>query len=203
VACGALATAALATVPILLARGPVLLELGLIGAALAYFYTAPPLRLAARRGLGELSVILGFGPLLTTGTVFALTGQMLADSFLVGLPIGLLAGAILWINEFPDADADAETGKHNLLVTVGKKTGRWGYLILTGVAFIGTGALVAAGKLPAAALAVFLALPLAIHATRVLFVHYLDRELVKANRTTIQLHAAFGLLLTLGILWAA
>jgi 1,4-dihydroxy-2-naphthoate polyprenyltransferase len=66
IAFGALATAAVATVPILIARGPVLLELGLIGAALAYFYTAPPLRLAARRGLGELSVVLGFGPLLTT-----------------------------------------------------------------------------------------------------------------------------------------
>lgn len=202
VAWSALAIAAVATVPILLARGPMILTLGLLGAALAYFYTAPPLRLSARHGLGELSVILGFGPLLTMGTVFALTGTIQADAFLIGLPIGCLAGAILWINEFPDAEADAETGKRNLLVTVGKRAGRWGYVILLAAAFLTAAGLVWAGTLPSTALVMLLGLPLAIYATSVLFVHYLDRELVKANRATIQLHAACGLLLTLGILLA-
>ena len=48
--------AALAGLPILLMRGPALLAFAAVGAFSAYFYTAPPLRLAARKGLGELTV---------------------------------------------------------------------------------------------------------------------------------------------------
>jgi len=49
--------------------GPLVLLFGLMGAFSSYYYTAPPLRLAARRGLGELVVGLNFGPLATAGTV--------------------------------------------------------------------------------------------------------------------------------------
>lgn len=200
VALASLAVAALATVPILVVRGLLLLAFGALGAALAYFYTAPPLRLAARRGLGELAVILGFGPLLTVGTVYALTGQVLGDAFLIGLPIGLLTGAILWINQFPDVESDAQTGKKNLLVTIGKKAGRWGYTALVGSAFVILAVLVWTQKLPAGALAMLFALPLAAYASHVLLAHYLDRELVKASRATIQLHVLAGALLVLGML---
>ena len=61
--------------------GPLVLLFGLVGAFSSYFYTAPPLRLAARRGLGELVVGLNFGPLATAGTVYALTGQVCAGRF--------------------------------------------------------------------------------------------------------------------------
>ena len=57
-------------------QGPALLLFGLAGAFSAYFYTAPPLRLCARRGFGELLVGLNFGPLMVGGTVFALTGTV-------------------------------------------------------------------------------------------------------------------------------
>ena len=42
--------------------------IGTIGSLLAYFYTAEPLRLSARKGLGELTIFLTFGPLLTLGS---------------------------------------------------------------------------------------------------------------------------------------
>ena len=42
--------------------------IGLIGLFLGYFYTARPIRLASRRGLGEIAIFLAFGPLLTLGT---------------------------------------------------------------------------------------------------------------------------------------
>ena len=98
-----------------LRSGPGILLFGVIGALSSYFYTAPPLRLAARKGLGELLIGLNFGPLATAGTVYALTGNISAADFLVGIPIGLLTTAILWINQFPDEDSDRATGKINLV----------------------------------------------------------------------------------------
>ena len=46
--------------------------IGLAGLFLGYFYTAPHLRLVAKKGLGELTIFLAFGPLITLGTAFAI-----------------------------------------------------------------------------------------------------------------------------------
>lgn len=200
-AVAALIVAVLAASPVLLIRSPGILLFGAAGAALAYFYTAPPLRLSARRGLGELSVVLAFGPLLTAGAVYALSGIASPGAFLIGLPIGILAGAILWVNQFPDTEADAMTGKNHLLVTVGKRAGRWIYVALVGLAYVGTFALTQTGILPDAALLILIGLPLAIYAARIVFKHYLGRELAKASKATIQLHFYSGLLLAAGIIW--
>ena len=195
----ALGVALLAGLPFLLLRGAGLLLFGLAGALSAYYYTAPPLRLAARKGLGELVVGLNFGPLMTAGTVFALTGQLTWLDFFVGLPIGLLTTAILWINQFPDMEADALTGKHNLVVVLGKERARWGYVLLMVAAFGSALVGVLLGYLPLTALLMLAGLPLAVYATRILFRHYGDRSLIKANSTTILLQMVAGLLLTVGL----
>ena len=69
--------------------------LAAIGLFLGYFYTAKPLRLVARRGLGELSIFLTFGPILTLGTGFAIfNGDLLANfehlfnCLILGFPLG-------------------------------------------------------------------------------------------------------------------
>jgi 1,4-dihydroxy-2-naphthoate polyprenyltransferase len=199
VAWSALAVATLAGLPILLTRGPVLLLFGLVAAFSVYFYTAPPLRLAARKGLGELLVGLNFGPLLVAGTVFAISGLVTWQAFFIGLPIGLLTTAILWINQFPDMRSDALTGKLNLVVLLGKERSRWGYVLLLAASFglpvIG----VVFGVLPFTSLLILASLPLAVSATRVLFRHYDDRALVKSNSSTILLHLVAGLLLAAGL----
>lgn len=199
VAWTALGVAFLAGLPLLLARGPALLLFGLVGAFSAYYYTAPPLRLAARKGLGELIVGLNFGPMLVAGVVFALTGQVSWQAFFVGLPAGLLTTAILWINQFPDMASDALTGKNNLVVVLGKDRARWGYLLLLVAAFGFTLLGAALGVLPASSLLILAGLPLAIYAVGILFRHYNDRNLVKANSTTILLHLFAGLLLAAGL----
>jgi 1,4-dihydroxy-2-naphthoate octaprenyltransferase len=199
VAWAALVVAIAAGLPILLIRGPLLIAFGAVGAFSVYFYTAPPLRLAARRGLGELLVGLNFGPLLTAGTVFALTGELTWMDFFIGLPIGLLTTAILWINQFPDLEADLETGKINLVVLMGKSRARWGYLALVAASF----ALVVLGVvfrlLPPSALIMLAAAPLAAYAVNSLFKYYTDRSLIKANSSTILVHLVAGLLLAAGL----
>lgn len=195
----ALGTAFLAGLPILLARGPALLLFGAVGAFSAYYYTAPPLRLAARKGLGELLVGLNFGPLVTAGTVFALAGFLSWEAFFVGLPAGLLTTAILWINQFPDMASDELTGKYNLVVVLGKQRARWGYVLLMVAAFGLSLVGVMLGVLPPTSLLMLAGLPLAMYAVSVLFRHYGDRSLVRANSTTILLHLVAGLLLAAGI----
>jgi 1,4-dihydroxy-2-naphthoate octaprenyltransferase len=177
-----------------------LLWFGLFAAFSVFFYTAPPLRLAARRGIGELLVGLNFGPLMTAGTIYSLTGHVSLVDFLIGLPIGLLITAVLWINQFPDYEADQATGKINLVVVLGKERARWGYVLLVLGAFVLVIAGVLTGIAPWGALVVLAALPIAISAIRVLFRHYADRALVGANQSTIVLHMTAGLLMTVGVL---
>ncbi len=105
-----------------------------IATFLGYFYTAKPLRLAGRKGLGELTIFLVFGPLLTLGSALAMSAtsyNFSLDSFtvflLLGCPLGLLTTNILFINQFPDYNSDKKTGKVNLVVLLGKKASRWIY----------------------------------------------------------------------------
>ena len=110
--------------------------ISLIAILLGYFYTAKPIRLSGRRGLGELTIFLCFGPLLTVGSAFAISTntvildyQNLRDFILIGLPLGLLTTNILFINQFPDHNSDKISGKINLVVLFGKKLSRWIFLL--------------------------------------------------------------------------
>jgi 1,4-dihydroxy-2-naphthoate octaprenyltransferase len=196
---GALAVASLCGAWLLTERGLGLAAFGLAGAAAAWFYTAPPLRLVARRGLGELTIALAFGPLITGGVAYALAGRVTLGDWLIGVPMGLWTAAILFINEFPDAESDALTGKNHLVVTLGKRAARWGYLAIVAAAFVFIAAAALKGLFPMGSLLALAALPLAAWAVAILFRYYDDRRLVTANVRTIQLHAAAGLLLAAGL----
>ena len=119
--------------------------IGLLGLFLAYFYTAEPLKFSSRKGLGELTVFLTFGPLLTLGSFFAMSNtsivisfQFLQDFVLIGIPLGLLTTNILLINQFPDLKSDKKSNKINLVVLFGKKYSRWIYLANLFVIYITT-----------------------------------------------------------------
>jgi 1,4-dihydroxy-2-naphthoate octaprenyltransferase len=146
---------------------------------------------------------LNFGPLATAGTVYALTGSVSAIDFLIGVPIGLLTTAILWINQFPDEQADRQTGKINLVVVLGRRRARWGYLLLLAAAFGLLLGWMISGLLPLGMLLTFLSLPLAIYALRIAWREYDQRSLVRANSATIQLHLVAGLLMFAGVLVSA
>lgn len=200
IAIGALGVALLCGLGIAALGAPIVLPLGVLGALAAWAYTAPPLRLIARRGLGELLIGVAFGPLLSIGAVAAITGSIDPIAGLLGIPVGLLTTAILWINEFPDAPSDARAGKNHLVVTLGTSAARWGYLALIIGAFATLGALVASGSIAATALIAMSTLPFAIRATITLFREFKTRALVRANVGTIILQGTFGLTLAIGLL---
>jgi len=101
-------------------REPMVLWLGMIGMGAAYFYNAAPLRLAYR-GLGELTVAFCYGPLICCGMYLVQQGTVTLQVFALSLPLGLLIGAFLWINEFPDVHADQKAHKKTLVVRMGPR----------------------------------------------------------------------------------
>ena len=99
-------------------RGWPIIAIGIPSLFLAYGYTGGPFPLAYR-GMGELFVILFFGLVAVTGTVFIQTGGWPREALLLGLQIGLLSAVLISINNLRDREEDATTGKRTLAVRFG------------------------------------------------------------------------------------
>lgn len=95
-----------------------ILLLVLLGGAIAWAYTAPPLRLVYRGG-GEAALWLAFGPLLTGGGYLLPAESLSASVLLLSLGPGFLIAALLTANEFGDTADDSRAGKNNLVVRAG------------------------------------------------------------------------------------
>lgn len=99
---------------------PMVFWLGLAGLLLGWSYHGPPLQLVYR-GLGELAVLIIYGPVIAVSTYMIQRHQMSIDVLWLSLPLGILITAFLWVNEFPDHDADKSASKRNLIVILGKQ----------------------------------------------------------------------------------
>lgn len=102
------------------ARGWPIVAIGIPSMLLAYGYTGGPYPLAYR-GMGELFVILFFGVVAVTGTVFVQMGSWPLEAVLLGVQVGLLSAVLISINNFRDHQEDATTGKKTLAVRFGPK----------------------------------------------------------------------------------
>jgi 1,4-dihydroxy-2-naphthoate octaprenyltransferase len=125
---------------------PGLLLVGLCGLLVGWAYSAPPLH-AVSRGLGELSVTAGW-LLIVVGTDFVQRRGFALAPIAAGLGFALLVANILYINQFPDARADAKAGKRTLVVRLGAANARWGYAALAALCGVSVVAGIAAGALP-------------------------------------------------------
>lgn len=114
---------------IAIAREPNVFWIGMIGGFLAVFYSLPPFKFNYT-GLGEAAVGLSFGPLIVAGMYVMLTGELSFNVALIGLPLAFLIVNVLWINQYPDYEADIAGGKRNWLVRIGKEKGIKVYAIL-------------------------------------------------------------------------
>ncbi len=166
-----------------------------------FFYTAPPFKFSARRGLGELSIGLLFGPVITMGTGFALTGIHSWGAFLVGIPLGLLTTAILWINQFPDTPSDIASGKVRLVATLGIRNSRWGYLALMVASFTTIIYLYASNIAGKGILIALLAIPGATYLSYKVFQDFEKRTLAQTCANTIYFQMLTGILMILGVLF--
>ena len=191
--------AAAAGVAIAAVHEPRVLWIGLLGMALAFFYHAPPLKLAYR-GLGEIAVALTYGPLIASGTYLVQRHASWSDSLLPALPLGVLIGAFLLINEFPDHDADRAAGKRTLVVRLGKRRAARLFTCVLATAFVCVAALPLLG-LPAWTLLGLLPLPLAWRAAQRLSRHAHDTAaIVPAQAWTLQTFVLFAVCVSVGLL---
>ena len=110
---------------------PWALAFGAAGFLLAYFYVAPPLRLAyIGRGLGEVDILISFGILPLVGSYYVQMGMVTLSALLASLPIGLFTTAVLYFHHFLHWRADKTVGKITPVVALGENGARIGGAIL-------------------------------------------------------------------------
>lgn len=103
-------------------RGLPVLVFGLIGVSCSIFYTAPPVSFS-HHGLGELGMLLNFGPTIGLGSYFVQAQRLNTEAFLATLPMGMMLFSMIVINEIPDYEEDREEGKYTLIARYGKRAG--------------------------------------------------------------------------------
>lgn len=184
-------------------RGWPILVLGVIGGLSGFFYTAQPLALGYR-GWGELFIALDFGVLPVLGTYYVQAQTFTWAALFASLPIALLISAVLWINQFPDYEADRAVGKWHWVVRLGRAAASRVYVGIMTLAYLLLLAAVSTEMLPPLSLLALLTLPLTARGINVALRQYdHPRELAPANAATIGVHLAFAVLMSLGIVMDA
>ncbi len=169
---------------VVLWREHAVIYLGMLGVGLAFFYHAPPLKLAYR-GLGELAVAIAYGPVIAAGTYLVQHGTIDAPVLWASIPFAIACGAFLWINEFPDARADAAAGKRTLVVRLGRVRASRVFAMIVGAAYAGVLALPFVG-LPATTWLGLLGLPHGVAAARRLYLFpEATKEIIPAQAWTL------------------
>ena len=164
--------------------GAGLFWIGLAGLAIGWAYSAPPLKLNSR-GLGELCVAAGF-LIIVAGSDFVQQGGFDPTSWIVGLPYALLVTNVLYINQFPDREADLQAGKWHWVVRLEPRVAARGYWLILLLAVAALLASVAAGVLSPWALVSLVGVLPALKAGRLLTVHAAEpARLVPPIRMTI------------------
>ena len=178
---------------------PLVLIIGLLGLAAGWSYSAPPLQLMAR-GWGEVVIFLAFGPFITLGTYYVMAGSLSWPAFTLGFPQGFLIAGVIWINQFPDYQADHKAGKQNLVVRWGPGFSRYIYILIMNLAFFIVIFMVSVIDLPYLIMISFIAFPLSFKAMKIVWQEYLSHEgIIPAQALTIQTVIAHGLLMSLGL----
>lgn len=176
-------------------RGLPLLWIGLIGILSVYFYSAPPLLHSI--GLGEITIGLNYGVLAVAGSYFVQTQTYSTTAFFASLPMAGFAAAILYINQFPDFEADRAAGKRNWVVRLGREQAKtyYNYLIIGSFGFLLLG--IVLQYLPIWTAFSLIILPLGLKGIQVLKENYQQKQaLIPAIQNTIALHSLMGILLT-------
>lgn len=113
-----------------------ILVIGILSILFAVLYTGGPYPLAYV-GLGDVFVLIFFGPIAVGGTHFVQTQEWSALALAAGLGPGLLSTAILAVNNLRDADGDGLAGKRTLAVRLGKRFARAEYAFCVVAATLG------------------------------------------------------------------
>jgi len=179
---------------------PLAIPIGLLGLFIGWAYSAPPLQLMSK-GWGELLIFFAFGPLVSLGAYYVITGHLSLGSFVVGIPQGFLITGVIWINEFPDYEADKSVGKNNLVVRIGPELARYLYCFIMAMSFMSVIFIVGFFKISYLIMLAFISFPLAFKAMKIAWKEYLSyQNLIPGQALTVKTVVAQGLLISLGLI---
>ncbi len=137
-----------------------------------------------------------FGLVATVGTAYVQIGRITGLAAGAAVPVGLLAVALLVVNNLRDIPGDAASGKRTLAVRIGAAATRRLYAGVVLAPFVVATLL---GLSRVGALLVWLALPLAIAPVRRVLNGEQGKALIPVLGATARLQLAFGALLAVGI----
>jgi 1,4-dihydroxy-2-naphthoate octaprenyltransferase len=177
--------------------GPALLAIGAASILAGVLYTGGP-RPSGYEGLGEVFVFLFFGIVAVTGSYFVQVESLEWEAFALAVPVGLLAAAILVVNNVRDIDTDRRAGKRTLAVRLGRRRARTLYSVMLLVAYVALISVVF--PLSPWVLLPWLTLPLAARLARTVRAHVDGPTLNAALARTGMLQLLFCVLLSAGIL---
>jgi 1,4-dihydroxy-2-naphthoate polyprenyltransferase len=177
-------------------------QLLLVGAAsilAGVLYTGGP-RPYGYEGLGEVFVFLFFGIVAVAGSYFVEVKHLQWEAFALAVPVGLLAAAILVVNNYRDIDTDRRAGKRTLAVRLGRERTRTLFASMVYLAYLTTPLSWAFGPLKAWVLLPWLTVPLAAQIVRIVRNRTDGASLNGALAQTGMVQLAFCTLLASGLL---
>ena len=169
---GCLLAALLIGVYLTAVSGWQLLPLVIVGGVVIYFYTSYLTKWMA----GELWAGLGLGTLPVLGTYFVQTGSYSLEAFVASLAPGFLTANLLFLNEFPDFEADKKGGRRHIVIALGKEKACYLYAGLTAMTYLCIVAGVACRLMPPLTLIGLLSAPFALKAISTTFKHHDDLQ---------------------------
>ena len=184
----AFGVAGVAGLVLALATTPWLLVVGAACFAAGWFYSAGP-RPYGYAGFGEIFVFVFFGLVAVIGTAYLSLGRITALAVVAAVPVGLLATALLVVNNLRDIDTDRRAGKNTLAVRIGAVVTRWLYTTCVMSAFALV--VVIAFWRPVALVALLAVVP-ALPPVRRVLGGAEGRDLITALAGTGMLQLAFG-----------
>ena len=179
--------------------GPELIAVGAASILAGVLYTGGP-RPYGYEGLGEVFVFLFFGIVAVAGSYFVQTTKLDWEAFALAVPVGLLASAILVVNNVRDIDSDRRASKRTLAVRLGRGRTRAMFIITVYLAFLLAPVTWLFGPLKPWLLLSWLALPLAARVVAVVRTRSDGPSLNGALAQSGMLQLTFCLLLSAGLL---
>ncbi len=176
-----------------------LLLVGVASIAAGVLYTGGP-RPYGYEGLGELFVFLFFGVVAVVGSYYVQAERLPWEAFAVSVPVGLLASAVLVVNNLRDVDTDRRAGKNTLAVRMGRERTRSLFLFMLSAAYVVPAAIALAGGLSPWVLLPLVSAPLAARLWQTIRSRTDGPSLNGALAGTGALLGVFSLLMSAGIL---
>jgi 1,4-dihydroxy-2-naphthoate polyprenyltransferase len=195
----AFALAVLCGVYLIATAGWELLLVGVASILAGVLYTGGP-RPYGYEGLGEVFVFLFFGVAAVAGSYFVQTEAWDWEAFALSVPVGLLAAAVLIVNNVRDMETDRRAGKRTLAVRLGRDRTRALYALAVLGAFVTVLVPWLAGSLDAWVLLSWLVLPIGLRLIATIRGHTDGPTLNRALAGTAMMELLFCLLLSAGIL---